>query len=128
MIIDTSALVAILFMEADQSYFEEKIAEAGGGRISAVSYLETGMVLTSHFERLAESALDEFLIKAKIATAELDRKQAKVGLEAFRRYGKGRHRAGLNFGDCFSYALAKSAGEPLLFKGTDFGRTDIDVA
>jgi ribonuclease VapC len=128
MVIDTSALVAILLMEPDRLYFEDRIAEAQSCQISTVSYMEAGMVLTTRFGTYAEAALDQMLAKARVSIVAVNAVQAKLALAAFRDYGKGRHPAGLNFGDCFSYALAKSVGEPLLFKGSDFAQTDVDVA
>lgn len=128
MVVDTSVIVAILLKEPDRGQFLRKLARARSRQLSAVGYLEAGMVLTTHFGSAAESALDDFLLQARIVTLPVSAVQAKVALDAFRRFGKGRHPAGLNFGDCFSYALAKECGEPLLFKGGDFGRTDVAVA
>jgi ribonuclease VapC len=128
MVIDTSVLIAILFLEPDRRYYQEQIERASYKQVSAVSYMEAGMVLTSRFGSNAEMALDELLTKAGVTISPVNGTQAKLALAAFREYGKGRHPAGLNFGDCFSYALAKSSAEPLLFKGSDFARTDITVA
>ncbi len=128
MVIDTSVLVAILLQEPDRHSFEDAIAESRVSRRSAVTYMEAGMVLTTRFGSQAEAALDRILAKARIVIHPLDAAQAKLALEAFRNYGTGRHPAGLNCGDCFSYALAKICGEPLLFKGDDFARTDVDLA
>jgi len=128
MIVDTSAVVAILLKEPEREELLRKMAHARYRQLSAVSYMEAGMVLTAHFGEVAEAALDNFLRQARIESVPVTNAHAKGALHAFRQYGKGRHKAGLNFGDCYSYALAKSVGEPLLFKGTDFGRTDVDVA
>jgi len=128
MVVDTSAIVAILFREPERSVFYDKILDTESCRISAVSYMEAGMVLTSSLGRAAEQALDQILHEAGVIVVPVSLNHAKVALDAFRRFGKGRHPAGLNFGDCFSYALAKDAAEPLLFKGGDFGRTDVAVA
>jgi ribonuclease VapC len=125
MVVDTSATVAVLFSEPERDQFLETLALAKSRQMSAVSYMEAGMVLTSHFGNQAEHSLDRFLHKAEITVVPVDLGQAQIALDAFRNFGKGRHPAGLNFGDCFSYALAKSSGEPLLFKGSDFARTDI---
>jgi ribonuclease VapC len=127
MVVDTSAIVAIVFREPDRTFLYDKILDSASAQISAVSYMEAGMVLTSRLGN-AEKALDEILDELSIGVVPVTPIQAKLALEAFRRYGKGRHPAALNFGDCFSYALAKSAAEPLLFKGADFTRTDVQVA
>jgi ribonuclease VapC len=128
MVVDTSAVVAVLLNEPERIPFLKKLAHAKSRHISAVSYMEAGMVLTSHFGGSAEQALEEMLREAGIVIAPVNGTQARLALTAFRQYGKGRHPAGLNFGDCFSYALAKDCGEPLLFKGFDFAKTDIPVA
>jgi ribonuclease VapC len=124
-VVDTSVIVAIAFRESERLLFYDKILDDGSAQISAVSYMEAGMVLTSRLGNAGEQALDQILQKTNITVTLVSPDQAKVALEAFRRYGKGRHPAGLNFGDCFSYALAKSTGEPLLFKGLDFAKTDV---
>ena len=128
MVIDTSVIVAILLNEPEKVQFLKKLARTPSRSISSVSYMESGMVLSSYFGATAEQVLDELLFDAGIVTVPVSLTHAKLALEAFRQYGKGRHPAGLNFGDCFSYALAKSSAEPLLFKGGDFARTDISVA
>lgn len=127
MVIDTSVVVAILLNEPEKTQFLKTLARSASRSISSVNYMESGMVLSSYFGASAEQVLDEFLFDAKIVTVPVTLAHAKLALEAFRRYGKGRHPAALNFGDCFSYALAKSAAEPLLFKGADFTRTDIQA-
>jgi ribonuclease VapC len=128
MVVDTSVVVAILLKEPDREAFTRKLARASSRQLSSVSYLEAGIVLTSHFGDVAELSLDRMLLQARIEIVPVTPTQAKLAFEAFRRYGKGRHPAKLNLGDCFSYALAKNAAEPLLFKGNDFARTDIMVA
>ena len=128
MVVDTSVIVAILFREAERRTFYDNILDDGSARISAVSYMEAGMVLTSRLGDIAERTLDQTLQALGIAVVPVTAAQAKLALQAFRQYGKGRHPAGLNFGDCFSYALAKSSAEPLLFKGSDFAKTDIGAA
>lgn len=128
MVVDTSVIVAILFREAERRIFYDKILDDGSASISAFSYMEAGMVLTSRLGAAAEPALDQTLQDLGIVVVPVTVVQAKLALQAFGQYGKGRHPAGLNFGDCFSYALAKSSAEPLLFKGGDFARTDIYVA
>jgi ribonuclease VapC len=128
MVVDTSVVVAIMLREPDRRHFFDKILDAEVKQISTVSYMETGMVLTSRLGEAAEHALDQMLYETGITVVPVSLNHARVALVAFRQYGKGRHPAGLNFGDCFSYALAKSCAEPLLFKGFDFARTDISVA
>ena len=128
MVVDTSAIVAILFKEPDRRQFYDKILDADSCQISSVGYMEAGMVLTSSLGIVAEHARDRILHEAGVVVVPVSLTQAKLALEAFRNFGKGRHPAGLNFGDCFSYALAKSAAEPLLFKGKDFAMTDVLVA
>jgi ribonuclease VapC len=127
MVVDTSAIVAIMLREPDRHHFFDKILDAEIRQISTVTYMEAGMVLTSRLGDAAEQALDQMLYETGITVVPLSLNQARLALAAFRQYGKGRHPAGLNFGDCFSYALAKSSMEPLLFKGQDFARTDADT-
>lgn len=128
MIVDTSALVAIILKETDYRPFLDKIMDAQASRLSAVSYLETSMVLLTRRGDTAIEELDQLLPETNIHVVPVDVNQSRLAVAAFRQYGKGRHPAALNFGDCFSYALAKDTGEPLLFKGTDFSKTDIEVA
>jgi ribonuclease VapC len=125
MVVDTSVILAIIFEEADCNFFLEKLADMQVHRTSAVSYVEASMLLISRRGPDAEAELDLMLQRAEIEIVPVSVEHAKLARTAFRRYGKGRHPAGLNFGDCFSYALARSVGEPLLFKGFDFSRTDI---
>ncbi len=126
MIIDTSALIAILAKEPEGESFLAAIIDAPACRMSAASYVETAIVL-ERFPRDAE-ALDGFLSELELDIEPVDLNQARLARDAYRRFGKGRHPAGLNYGDCFSYALAKASGETLLFKGNDFSHTDIDGA
>lgn len=128
MIVDTSALVAIILKETDYRPFLDKIMDAQASRLSAVSYMETSMVLLTRRGDTAIEELDQLLPETNIHVVPVDVNQSRLAVAAFRQYGKGRHPAALNFGDCFSYALAKDTGEPLLFKGTDFSKTDIEVA
>ena len=125
MVLDTSALLAILFDEPERRVFTEAIESAEKRLLSAASFVETSMILESRLGAEGVRALDRFLAAANIEIVAVDREQGQAAREAFRQFGKGRHAAGLNFGDCFSYALAKSRTEPLLFKGGDFSRTDI---
>lgn len=128
MVIDTSALVAILNNEAERHEFTRLIAAAPVRMVSAATVLEAGMVIESRRGEHAGRELDLFLHRARIEVVPVDADQAEIARAAFRRYGKGRHEAGLNFGDCFSYALARARRARLLFKGEDFARTDIPPA
>ena len=125
MVIDTSALIAILQDEPERRVLNEAIEAAETCAMSAGSFLETSMVIESRYGPDGTRDLDLFISKARITLTSVDADQAYVARDAFRRYGKGRHPAGLNFGDCFAYALAKMLDEPLLFKGKDFVLTDI---
>lgn len=125
MVIDTSALVAILRDEPERSAFNQAIAAADTRTLSVASFLEASMVIESRHGPEGVRDLDLLIAKAGVELAAVDADQAYVARTAFRAYGKGRHPAGLNFGDCFAYALAKTTGEPLLFKGSDFSLTDI---
>lgn len=125
MVIDTSALVAIFFAEAEGEKFLEAIVAGTTRLISAATALETGMVLESRHGEAGGREFDLFVVRAGVEVASFDAEQAELARSAWRKYGKGRHSAGLNFGDCFSYALAKATGEPLLAKGADFSATDI---
>lgn len=128
MVIDTSALIAILLDEPERRAFTEAIESAESRRVSAATLLETAIVVESRFGPEGERDLDHLLETAGVDVEPVDAEQLRIARRAFSRYGKGRHAAGLNFGDCFAYALAKAVGEPLLFKGEDFGRTDIEPA
>jgi len=127
MVIDTSALIAILQDEPERRILNEAIEAAESCAMSTGSFLETSMVIESRYGPDGTRDLDLFISKARISLASVDADQAYVARDAFRRYGRGRHPAGLNFGDCFAYALAKMLDEPLLFKGNDFVLTDIAV-
>lgn len=125
MVIDTSALVAILEDEPERHSFNQAIEAAERRSMSTASFVEVSMVIESRFGPDGIRDLDLFISKANIELVPVDAEQAHIARTAFRNYGKRRHRAGLNFGDCFSYALAKTLDEPLLFKGTDFSETDV---
>lgn len=128
MIIDTSAIVAILFDERDARTFAQAIAEAGSCRISAATFVEAAIVVEAQTRSGGSSQLDAFLRRARIAIEPVTEEQAHIARQAFADFGKGRHPAALNYGDCFSYALAKATGDRLLFKGADFKKTDIPAA
>jgi ribonuclease VapC len=124
-VIDTSALIAIFRLEPEADSFIKAIVAARQRFMSALSVLEASMVMTGGArDASAFEPLDEFLNEAGIATVPFDGYQAQLARGAFLRYGKGRHKAALNLGDCASYALAMAKGAPLLFKGEDFPHTD----
>lgn len=127
MVLDSSALVAIFLREPEREWFLDLILRSHACRISAVSLVETGIVLEVRRGAVAAHELDRFLERAAVEIVAVDAQQASLALTAWRKYGKGRHPAGLNLGDCFSYALSRSCGEPLLAKGVDFARTDLDL-
>ncbi len=128
MVLDTSALTAILFDEIDAEPLARAIDRARARRLSAANRVEVSLVVEGRKGDAGRADLERFLAEAQIEIVALTPEQAEIACEAFRRFGKGRHRAGHNLGDCFAYALAKAAGEPLLFKGADFARTDIAAA
>ena len=128
MVIDTSAAIAILFDETDRRSFENAIEGTQTRLMSAVSKLEAGMVMVGKQGVDGASRLDRLLAAMSVTVVPFDDRQADIARDAFARYGKGRHRAGLNFGDCAAYALAVAEAEPLLCKGTDFRATDVEVA
>jgi ribonuclease VapC len=128
MVVDTSAIIAIIFEESDADYLLSKLAVALSRQASVVSYVEATMVLISRRGESAAAQLDPMLARADIEVVPVSMDQARLASAAFKNFGKGRHPAGLNFGDCFSYALAKNCGEPLLFKGVDFAKTDVQKA
>jgi ribonuclease VapC len=126
MIIDTSALIAILRDEPPAPSCAKAIEAAVHCRISAANFLETAIVIDGSRDPVASRRLDELLSDAQIAIANVTETQARIARDAYRDFGKGsRHAARLDFGDCFAYALAKQTGEPLLFIGDDFSHTDI---
>jgi ribonuclease VapC len=128
MIIDTSAIAAIFFNEPDRRRFAEAMDRADRVRMSAVNFVELSIVIENQISAEALLKCDLFLQRAEVAIVSVTAEQANIARDAFRRFGKGRHPAALNFGDCFAYALAKITGEPLLFKGDDFAKTDIASA
>jgi ribonuclease VapC len=127
MVIDSSALLAIVLGEPERRRFIEAITAADVRLVAASTMFEASMVALSRTEtRLRD--LRNFCARGELETAPFGPEHLDLAIDAFRRYGKGRHPASLNFGDCFSYALAKATGEPLLFKGDDFSQTDIKRA
>ncbi len=125
MVIDTSALMAILLEEPDESVYFSAIANSSLRLLSAANLLEASLVLMRLRTAGGTAALDNLLSRFRVQIVSVDERQALLAREAFRRFGKGRDKAGLNFGNCFSYALAKETGQPLLFKGNDFLLTDL---
>ncbi len=125
MVVDTSALVALLTMEPESARLAAALESDPIRLISAATVVETGLVIESRYGSAGSRELDLLIAKAGLSIESVTPQQAELVREAWRRYGKGRHSAGLNFGDCFSYALARMTGEPLLFKGDDFTHTDI---
>lgn len=125
MVIDSSAVIAILGDEPERYDFNRLIEADSCRLISTASVLETSIVLENRYGEAAGRELDFFLLKASINIRPFDAEQLAIARRAYRQYGKGRHPASLNYGDCFSYALSKQTGEPLLFKGNDFSQTDI---
>ena len=125
MVIDTSAIVAVLADEPERHEINTLIAKAGKRLISAGTYLETTIVIRARFGADGQRNLRQFVSTAGLKIVPFDADQAGIAAEAYDRYGKGRHPAGMNFGDCFAYALSRATGEPLLFKGGDFMKTDV---
>ena len=128
MIVDTSAVLAVLFGEPDAERYERAIVGASRCRMSVASLLEAAIVLESRSGAAGGHELDVFVERALIELAPVTAEHAQAARRAWRRFGKGNHPAGLNFGDCFAYALAEATREPLLFKGRDFALTDIEAA
>ncbi len=129
MIIDSSALVAILRAEPDAARFAQALNDATQRRLSAVSFVETAIVIDGSRSPVASRALDDLIRDTRIVIQPVTEAQARLAREAYRDFGRGSgHPARLNFGDCFAYALAHATGEPLLFKGADFTRTNVKSA
>lgn len=127
MVIDTSALLAILHGEPERRGFIEAIESADSTRMSIASFVEASIVIDCRYGAEGLRDLDRFISRAGIELIAVDQEQGQLARSAFSRFGKGRHRAGLNYGDCFSYAAAIHVGEPLLCKGDDFIHTDLPV-
>ena len=129
MIIDASALIAILRDEPEAGTFAKAIAGTNTRRVSAVNYVEAAAVIDASRNPVASRRFDDLFREADLIIEQVTEAQAQIAREAYRDFGKGSgHPAGLNFGDCFAYALAKTTGEPILFKGDDFSRTDLSPA
>src|ERR1700733_8403908 len=128
MIIDASAVLAILLDEKDAATFAKAIETADERRISVAGYLEEALVIDNRGDAVAQREFDRFFQRSGITIEPVTLEQARIAREAYRDFGKGRHRAGLNFGDCFAYALARILDQPLLYKGRDFGHTDLQSA
>ena len=125
MVIDTSAVLAILQDEPERRACNEAIEAADSRSLSVASFVEVSIVIEARYGAEGVRHLDRFLDRADVTVVPVDLEQGKLAREAFSRFGKGRHAAGLNFGDCFAYALAQVLGQPLLYKGEDFSRTDV---
>ena len=128
MVIDTSALLAVLLNEPDAEPIAAAIERGSPRLLSAANLLEASIVVEARKGEAGGRELDLLLYRGEIEVVAFDRDQAEAARVAWRHFGKGRHPAALNFGDCFAYALAKTRAQPLLFRGDDFGRTDITPA
>jgi ribonuclease VapC len=129
LIVDTSAIVAILRGEPDADRFAEALGHATAPRLAAGSYLETAIVIDANRDPVLSGRLDDLLSAARINIEPVTERHAQIARQAYRDFGKSSgHPAGLNLGDCFAYALARDSGEPLLFKGNDFTQTDVASA
>ena len=128
MVLDTSALIAVLQSEPEADALVAALEAAAVLRISAATLVESGMVMQARYGDAGERELDLLLHRLQVDIVPVTVEHAELARRAFRHFGKGRHPAALNFGDCFAYALAMALREPLLFKGGDFSRTDVPVA
>ena len=127
MVLDTSAILAVLLNEPDADAYRRAIEADPVRLLSAATLIETAIVIETRVGEAGGRELDLLVHKASIEVVAVDAGQADLARDAYRRFGKGRHPAGLNYGDCFAYALSQSVGEPLLFKGDDFRKTDVMV-
>jgi ribonuclease VapC len=127
-VLDTSALLAMLLAEPERDAYVALLADAEDPLISAATLLEASIVMLAKTAEAGIRDLDELLATGGVRCVAVDEDQARLARDAFARFGKGRSPAGLNFGDCFSYALAQAMGRPLLFKGNDFTKTDVTPA
>src|SRR5271170_757217 len=128
MVVDTSAIIAVLLVEPEAAQFSRVLADTPRTLMSAVTRVELSFVAEGRKGSIGRAVLENFLRDSRIEVVAVSLRHAEIAIEAFRRFGRGRHRAALNIGDCFSYALAKATGLPLLFKGADFIHTDIQPA
>ncbi len=127
-VVDTSAILALLQNESDAERFEDALAASEQSLMSAATALECAMVIEARYTPLGGARFDLLVKEAEIEIVAFDSEQLALARAAFRRFGRGRHPAALNFGDCFAYALSKHRGAPLLFKGDDFSQTDVSSA
>ncbi len=127
MVIDTSAFVAIVLGEPEAAAFDERIRSATTRRVSVATWVEVATVLTSRLGVDARTVLERLEEEYRLDLVPVDQAQMRIAGEAMVRFGKGQHPARLNYGDCFAYALSLSSGEPLLFKGDDFSKTDVAI-
>ena len=125
MVLDSSAVIALLLEEPDADSLRLAIADADTRLISAATLVEASLVIESRFGETGGRELDLLINRLGVVIVPVDADQVDEARRAWRRFGRGRHPAGLNFGDLFSYALARTTGQPLLFKGDDFARTDV---
>jgi ribonuclease VapC len=128
MIVDTSAIIAILFDEDDAQTYAEAIIKADSCRMSSATFVETAIVIETQTSGAGGRQFDAFFRRSGITIEPVTEEHAHIARQAFIDYGKGRHPAALNYGDCFAYALAKASGESLLYKGRDFAKTDLKAA
>lgn len=128
MVIDTSSLICIILGEPEAPIHVAALVDQTNNSISAVNWFESMLVVRSRRGEAGKIELDNLLVLARAEIVPVDFTTAQLAYDAWLRFGKGRHPASLNFGDCFSYALAKLRGEPLLFKGEDFSKTDLKAA
>lgn len=128
MVVDTSVLIAMLLREPLAPRLLTVLETSSSTRLSTASLVETGIVTHKRLGEEGEHRLDRLLYRLSVEIVPFSREHAEIARDAYRRFGKGRHPAALNFGDCFSYALARAVAEPLLFVGADFARTDVAVA
>lgn len=125
MVLDTSAIISILQNEPDSNQLIAEIEKADSLKVSAATVVEAGIVMYSRYGDAGEVEVDQFLFRLGIVVVPVTQEQAEIARTAYRNFGKGNHTAGLNYGDCFSYALSKSLKEPLLFVGEDFSKADL---
>ena len=128
MIVDSSTIIAILRNEPDAAAIAEALQQAPILRISAVTFVEAAVVADNDRNPLLSRRFDNLIRDTQMLVEPISARQAEIARQAYRDFGKGHHKAGLNLGDCFAYALAKEMDEPLLFKGNDFSRTDLEAA